>query len=41
MKYMVEALRHRAPPAGIMRVLAEGVDAELMKAYGAGTETAQ
>jgi len=26
MKYMVQALRHRAPPAGIMRVLADGVD---------------
>ncbi len=41
MRYMVEALRHRGPPAGIMRVLAEGVDAELVKAYGGGTETAR
>ncbi len=41
MKYMVEALQHRAPPAGIMQVLTDGVDAELVEAYGAGTETAQ
>ena len=41
MKYMVEALRHRAPPAGIMQVLTDGVDEDLMKAYGAGTEAAQ
>jgi len=40
MKYMVEALRHRAPPAGIMQVLADGVDAGLMETYGVGTETA-
>ncbi len=41
MKYMVEALQNRAPPAGIMQVLSDGVDAELIAAYGAGTESAQ
>jgi uncharacterized protein len=36
MSYMAEALHHRAPPAGIMELLANGGDAALTAAYGVG-----
>jgi uncharacterized protein len=35
MRWMAAALRHRRPPAGIMRVLAERADPGLVAAYGA------
>jgi uncharacterized protein len=35
MRYMAEALRHRSPPAGIMRALAMGSEEGLVAAYGA------
>ena len=38
MTFMVQALQHRAPPASIMELLAEGVDPELREAYGPGEE---
>ena len=37
---MVEALRHKQPPAGIMQVLAEGTNPVLVEAYGGGEVTA-
>jgi len=33
MRYMANALRHRRPPAEIMRALNEGTDAVLAAAY--------
>lgn len=41
MRYMVEALQHRAPPAGIMELLENGTDEELNAAYGTAPETTE
>jgi len=41
MEYMVVALRHQDPPAGIVRVLAEGTDAELTALYAPAQESVQ
>jgi uncharacterized protein len=38
MRYMVEALRHRSPPAGIMRVLEDSSDPTLVASYGPASE---
>jgi uncharacterized protein len=40
MDYMVEALRRRRAPAGIMRALSEGADPRLQRAYGVAAEAA-
>jgi serine-type anaerobic sulfatase-maturating enzyme len=39
MRYMVEALQHRAPPASIMELLANGTDDELNAGYGSPRDT--
>ena len=39
MEWMVDALRHRRPPAGIMTALADGTHPHLVRVYGSGPET--
>ena len=41
MRYMADALKHQAPPAGIMESLANGTDEELNAAYGTTREGIQ